>query len=76
MDVWLLFGLTLPFISFVLSILEELVQHSRQDEPKVNNLFYILLWYILYLGMDHPVKEPQESREYINWGGWIDEDKR
>ena len=39
MDVWLLFGLTLPFISFVLSILEELLQDSeQQDEAKAFHL--------------------------------------
>ena len=37
MDMWLLFGLTLPFISFVLSILEELMQDKEADEAKVSN---------------------------------------
>ena len=43
MDVWLLFGLTLPFISFVLSILEELLQDSEEDEAKAFELFKNLL---------------------------------
>ena len=43
MDVWLLFGLTLPFISFVLSILEELLQDSEVDEAKAFDLFRNLL---------------------------------
>ena len=36
MDGWLLFGLTLPFISFVLSILEELCQDKEEDMTKVS----------------------------------------
>ena len=35
MDIWLLFGLTLPFISFILSILEELLQEREENEAKV-----------------------------------------
>ena len=34
MDAWLLFGLVLPFVGFVLSIMEELV-HEEDDPPKV-----------------------------------------
>ena len=37
MDTWLLFGLTLPFISFILSILEELMQDREENEAKVIN---------------------------------------
>ena len=37
MDIWLLFGLTLPFISFILSILEELMQDREENEAKVIN---------------------------------------
>ena len=55
MDVWLLFGLTLPFISFVLSILEELLQDSeQQDEAKafhlLRNLSNIRIFF--YPGLD------------------------
>ena len=35
---WLLFGLTMPFISFILSILEELMQDNEDIEAKVFNL--------------------------------------
>ena len=38
MDVWLLVGLTLPFISFILSILEELLQDKKEDEARVPTL--------------------------------------
>ena len=37
MDVWLLFGLVLPFISFILSIMEELVKDDGED-MKVQNI--------------------------------------
>ena len=30
-DVWLLFGLILPFLGFILSIFEELVAQAQED---------------------------------------------
>ena len=38
MDAWLLFGLVLPFVGFVLSISEELV-HEDDDEVRIG-----LIW--------------------------------
>ena len=37
MDAWLLFGLVLPFVGFILSILEELV-HEDEDQTKVEQI--------------------------------------
>ena len=34
MDAWLLFGLVLPFVGFVLSITEELV-HEAEDQVSI-----------------------------------------
>ena len=31
MDIWLLFGLVLPFLGFVLTIAEEIVQDMEED---------------------------------------------
>ena len=31
MDIWLLFGLVLPFLGFVLTIVEEIVQDMEDD---------------------------------------------
>ena len=38
MDVWLLFGLVLPFVGFVLSILEELVHEDLEKVRKAGIL--------------------------------------
>ena len=50
-DVWLLFGLILPFLGFILSIFEELVAQAQEDADtgrvKVelqNNLLYFKVW--------------------------------
>ena len=63
MDVWLLFGLTLPFISFVLSILEELTQESKDDEMKVDidKLISLLnFWQVSLLDLDR-LNDSEES---------------
>ena len=39
MDVWLLFGLVLPFLGFILTIVEEIIEDLEEDKAtfKVNN---------------------------------------
>ena len=36
MDVWLLFGLVLPFISFILTLIEEIVKNEDNPQEAFN----------------------------------------
>ena len=48
-DVWLLFGLVLPFVSFILTLIEEIVK-NEDDEMKIFNLngIQVIIFFPVY----------------------------